>query len=326
MDTETLLITLKKEAARIDRAMHADLAEIESPLLSKVVRHAVFQGGKRVRPLLTVLSARLIGTPPDTISQLAVLFEYLHAASLLHDDVIDHSAMRRGKKTAHTIWGDTPVILAGDYLHARAMFLAGACGGPQCLVVVSRAISAMIEAEFLQMQTVQEKNTSETNYFRILQGKTAALIAAACETGMLHAGGSPAQCEAVRAYGTNLGLAFQIVDDLLDYQGDPGQTGKTVGNDFQEGKITLPLLHTLQRTGRDKRAFLEELLRKSPEKRRQALPRVQPLIAAAGGFAAARKKAEQLVAAAVQELHAFADSEARTTLQDLSRYVLTREK
>ncbi|MEW6501554.1 MAG: polyprenyl synthetase family protein, partial [Thermodesulfobacteriota bacterium] len=258
------------------------------------------------------------------VVSLAMVFEYLHAASLLHDDVIDRAELRRGRETANRLWGNAAVILAGDYLHARAMELAAAHGGIECLHLVSQAVRAMVEGEFLQMRVAAERNDSEANYFAILQGKTAALIAAACEAGIVVAGGTLDQRRALRTYGTNLGLAFQIVDDLLDYLGDPQETGKAVGNDFQEGKMTLPLLLALTDEKRGPR--LLALLAASPGARQASFGEAQALLAASGGLAAARAKAENLIAEAIAALKSFPDNTARQTLTGLACYVLTRNK
>ncbi|MBU0730569.1 MAG: polyprenyl synthetase family protein [Proteobacteria bacterium] len=311
--------------------MRDDLATLEGSLLSEVLEHAIFNGGKRVRPLLTVLAARLAGGPAikdreAEIYRLAMVFEYLHAASLLHDDVIDRAEQRRGQDTANRIWGNTPVILAGDYLHARAMLLAGEIGGVECLELVGRATANMVEAEFLQMKNAEERDGSAERYFAVLQGKTAALIIAACEVGVIIAGGDAIQQAALRLYGTNLGLAFQVVDDLLDYLGDPGKTGKVVGNDFVEGKITLPLIHALEKVDSKDRIRCLALLEKTPEERAAGIPWIQSMIKGSGGFESARKQAEEMIAQATAALHIFADSPEKNILVGLAGYVLTREK
>lgn len=330
MDNNELLALCKAEAAHIDQAMRADLGTIQSSLLAEVVTHGIFNGGKRIRPLLTVLSARLCPVAEkrdeERLRRLAMVFEYLHAASLLHDDVIDHAEQRRGHDTANKVWGNTPVILAGDFLHTRAMLLAGTCGGIACLEIISRTTAAMVEAEFLQMQNARSIDLSEENYFAVLEGKTAALIAAACEVGIVFAHGTPDQGAAMHTYGANLGLAFQIVDDLLDYLGDPRETGKAVGNDFTEGKMTLPLLHTLQKAPAGERDELFRLLAGAPTERAAHIKDATALIDRHGGFEYARETAERLIRTALDKLHLFADSPAREMLAGLSQYVLTRKK
>lgn len=326
MDMNALFDQIKAEAAVIDKTMQEDLASIESPLLQKVLNHAIFNGGKRIRPLLNVLASRLCSKEDETIYKLSIVFEYLHAASLLHDDVIDHADQRRGHDTANAVWGNTSAILAGDYLHTRAMLLAGTIGGEQCLEIISQATSAMVESEFLQMQTAQDINIADENYYAVLRGKTAALISAACETGIWHTGGNKEQAVAMQTYGTNLGLAFQIVDDLLDYLGDPAKTGKIVGNDFQEGKMTLPLIYMLNKAKDDDRNFLLDLLNADGQKRLAQVETVRNLIETTGGFEYAKQSAKDLIDSAINELHIFKDCPAKEILIGLAHYVLIREK
>jgi octaprenyl-diphosphate synthase len=324
-----LMMAIEPEIARINDTMRADLANIGSPLLAEMFGYAVLNSGKRIRPVLTVLSARLTAfpePPPENIYQLAITFEYLHTASLLHDDVIDHADQRRGHASANFLWGNSPVILAGDYLLARAMLLAGTVADAQCLGLIGQALTRMTEAEFLQMETVRTSDRREENYFAILDGKTGALIAAACEAGALVAGASPRQQSAIRTYGNNLGLAFQLVDDILDYLGDPHQTGKTTGNDLHEGKMTLPLIYVLQQGRSEDRLYLEQLLKLKKDDRSAQLERVRAIIESNGGFAYTRKKASQLLATAVAELENFPQGQPRSTLAGLADYVLNRNK
>ncbi|MFA7347904.1 MAG: polyprenyl synthetase family protein [Desulfurivibrionaceae bacterium] len=326
MNSAELLALFKEKSVAIDAVMEADLAIIQSPLLARIIRHAIFQGGKRIRPLLTLLGASLVGDPPADTTRLAISFEYLHAASLLHDDVIDHATLRRGAETANTIWGMEPVILAGDYLHAHAMALASEVGGPAAMALIGRATAAMVESEFLQMHNAQESIISEEKYFQVLMGKTAALIAAACEAGIAHNQGTAGQRAALRTYGTNLGLAFQIVDDLLDYLGDPAKTGKAVGNDFQEGKMTLPLIKTLERADAKDREVLIGLLKEPPQERAEQLPLAHAIMEKYQGFSLARTQAESLLAEALAGLAVFGEAPAREPLTGLARYVLSRDK
>lgn len=330
MDNQELMSFFRGAAAEIDGAMRVDLASVESKLLGEVLQHGIFNGGKRIRPQLTLLCTRLTGgaQAPDKAQtlKLAVVFEYLHAASLLHDDVIDHADLRRGKPTANAVWGVSPVILAGDYLLSRAMTLAGRVGGNEAMAIVGRATEAMVEAEFLQMQSAEERNSSEDNYFKVIAGKTGALIAAACEAGVCLAGGSSEQRAAVRLYGENIGLAFQIIDDLLDYQGDPGQTGKVVGNDLVEGKMTLPLIHVLRQASPEDLRVLEGILAADADERRNRLPEVAALIQKYDGFGSAYRKAGELIEAGLAALGCFAEGRERQILQGLAGYVLSRDK
>jgi len=334
VDQKELLSRMQPDIAKIDAAMRADIAGIASPRLKEILAHAVLGGGKRIRPMLAVLAARLCGPPAPAgqggmepeVFRLAMGFEYLHSASLLHDDVIDRAEQRRGRATANAVWGNPGVILAGDFLHARAMQLVGGLGGVRCLEILSRATIAMVEGEFLQAAIVQQQDFSETAYFQVLHGKTAALIGAACEVGALHAGGNEAQQQAMRAYGEHLGLAFQVVDDLLDYWGDPASTGKAVGNDLVEGKMTLPLLFTLAKAPVHERERLLALLAGEPAARQAGLPGVRTLMEELGGPAYCRQQAEALVGTARRQLLGFPESAALAVLEGLAGYVLTRRQ
>lgn len=327
MTPEELKEIMGREAAGVDRVMAADLAGVGNPLLAEVLRHALLAGGKRVRPLLVLAAARLPGgSVPAGLERLAIAFEYLHAASLVHDDVIDHAVLRRGRETVNQRWGLTTAILAGDFLHARALQLAGTSGGVAALVLISQAIEAMIQSEFLQMAAAEGGDRAEATYFAVLDGKTAALIAAACEAGVLAGGGSPEQGRAARTYGANLGLAFQIVDDLLDYLGDPARTGKSVGNDLQEGKMTLPLIYALARNEGEAQAELAALAGLEPAARAARFERVRTIMEQCGAFAACRARAEALIQEGLAALAIFPAGEAVELLTALAAYVLKREK
>ncbi|MCJ7603619.1 MAG: polyprenyl synthetase family protein, partial [Desulfobulbaceae bacterium] len=260
MNKSELLSLLQPDIEQINETMRNEISQCGNAVLQQILEYALFNGGKRIRPVLTVLSARLCAfsrmpeglaeedelQPPVNLYRLAAVFEFLHGASLLHDDVIDNAGKRRGKPSANSVWDNTQVILAGDFLHTRAMTIAGTVGDHHTLSLIGSATAAMIQAEFQQMQTVQERNLSEKNYFSVLRGKTGCLISAACEVGAYFTEGSDEHQRALRSYGDALGLAFQVIDDLLDYQGDPSKTGKAIGNDFVEGKMTLPFIHALQ--------------------------------------------------------------------------------
>ncbi len=321
------LDNMRPTIEKIDTIMRHDLEVIDNPLLAQVIEYTIFNGGKRIRPMLTVLAAGLCGMDDsEDLYRLSLSFEYLHVASLLHDDVIDHAKKRRGKTAANDVWSNTHVILAGDFLHGRAMRLAGTLGGQDCLDVICQAVAAMVESEFLQLQNAQRQELSEDYYFKVLQGKTASLIAAACETGVIFAAGTMEKRTALAKFGAHLGLSFQIADDLLDYLGDPVKTGKAVGNDFQEGKMTLPLLYALrQNIGKDGDILLE-LLAGTPSQRCSSFEQVRDIIAAAGGFAYAKQQALDLINEALLGLNIFPSSPSKEILALLAAYVLERNK
>lgn len=331
VQAEPLVTAVKEETAKIDACMKADLARLEpttDPLLVEVLRFGLFNGGKRIRPLLVVFAARLCGCADESVYRLGCAFEYLHAATLFHDDIIDNSETRRGKKSVFREFGTIEAILAGDYLHALAMSTVGRMAGKAGLEIFCGATTGMVDGEFMQLRNAAKHTLSELQYHEAIMMKTGLLIAAACEVGAVFAGGTTAQVGALKQYGAHLGCAFQIVDDLLDYQGDPTRTGKAVGNDLMEGKITLPLILTLSCAGEKDRARLLEILSLST---RNALhvAEVSMIIQQYDCFSAARNKAADAVEQALAALQTFPETEVvyeRNVLAGLARYVLAREK
>ena len=332
---EQLMAAIAPQVMQIEQAMHDDLAQGTlgcDPLLVEVLEYGIFNGGKRLRPLLVLLAARLAGkdTNEDTqnVLLLAIAFEYLHGATLYHDDVIDRGDMRRGKPSVVQQFGVIAAILGGDYLHSRSMFLIGSVGGAKALEVFCHATNAMVDGEFLQLRNAENYNLSEDDYFSAVQGKTALLIAATCEIGAMAGGASKVEQKALADYGLGLGTAFQIVDDLLDYQGDAATTGKPVGNDFQEGKMTLPVILALQDASvQDKKRLLHLLAEDKNDNTEFA--EGYALIEKYDGFAASRTKAETIVADAVSGLELFSgedSSKVVLVLRTLADYVLSRNK
>ncbi len=319
---------LAGQAAWIEGLISDDLQAVGDTELLDLLRHALLAGGKRVRPMLVLAASSLVGCsrPQEraAVRGLALAVEYLHVASLLHDDVIDNAEQRRGRPAANTLWGRSRVILAGDYLHARAMTLAGTAAGAEAIAILGQAISRMVEAEFLQHRMAAGRLRSTDAYLQVVEGKTAALIAAACELGALAGGGGASERTALRRYGSKLGIAFQVVDDLLDYLGDPDTTGKQVGNDFAEGKMTLPLLLAMQRASPEEQAHIGRLLDQRGE--RQAFADMQRLVERLDGFARARQQAAAMIDHALAALAPFADSAEKAALTGLARYVLERQR
>lgn len=328
---ESILAAVKEQAERIDSFMRADLARLQpdvDDLLAEVLDYGLFNGGKRIRPLLVVLAARLCGRKDDDAYRLGAAFEYLHAATLFHDDIIDNSATRRGKQSVYRKFGTIAAILAGDFLHAQAMATVGKFSGQAGLEIFCRATTGMVDGEFMQLRNAERHNLSELDYYDAIMGKTGLLIAAACEVGAVYAGGDALQVKALREYGVQLGCAYQIIDDLLDYLGDTGKTGKAVGNDLAEGKMTLPLILAMNKANPGDRARLMEILGDS-EARTQCLSEVCTIISKYGGFAGARERAAAAVEKAAVVLEVFAEKSVgfeRNLLAGLAQYVLTREK
>ena len=246
------------------------LARMQSPveLIPQLAGHLIAAGGKRLRPMLTVASARLCGYEGTRHHRLAAAVEFIHTATLLHDDVVDESDLRRGLATANAVWGNKPSVLVGDFLFARAFELMVADGSLRVLDILSRASAVITEGEVMQLVTANDVATSEGAYLDVIGSKTAALFAAACRIGAVVGERPRSEEEALDDYGRNLGIVYQLVDDVLDYSADQAKLGKTVGDDFREGKITLPTILAYLRGGEEERAFwrrtLEEL-RQEPE-------------------------------------------------------------
>lgn len=328
---ESFMAAVKAEAAKIDEYMRADLAGLQpasDELLLEVLGYGLFNGGKRIRPLLAVFASRLCGNRDEDVYRLGCAFEYLHAATLFHDDIIDNSETRRGKKSVHKQFGTIAAILAGDFLHALAMSTVGRFSGSKGLEIFCNATTGMVDGEFMQLRNATKHNLSELEYYNAIMMKTGLLIAAACEVGAIYGGGTVEQIKALRDYGVNLGCAFQIIDDLLDYLGDPAKTGKAVGNDLVEGKVTLPLILALNSAAeKDKERLLTILA--SRDERSIYIKEVSDIIENVGGFAAAGKKAVAAVENALAALRVFAgpaNRHERDVLEGLARYVLTRDK
>ncbi len=255
-DVETLVRLASADMADVDRLI-LDRMRSEVPLIPALAEHLISAGGKRLRPLLTLAAARLCGGGGENAAKLAAAVEFIHTATLLHDDVVDGSEMRRGKTAAHLIWGSAQSVLVGDFLFSRSFELMVETGSLRALEILSRASSVIAEGEVLQLTRAHDLKLSQSLYLEIISAKTAELFAAAAEAGAVAASADASRAASLRNFGLNLGLAFQLVDDALDYGGQSEVLGKNAGDDFREGKATLPLLLAIQRTAGREDAFWE---------------------------------------------------------------------
>ena len=230
------------------------------PLVGQVSQHIIQAGGKRLRPVLLLLMAKALGYQGQDLHKLAAVIEFIHTATLLHDDVVDDSQMRRGKTTANALFGNPASVLVGDFLYSRAFQMMVECQDMRILDIVADATNVIAEGEVMQLAAAKNTATSEDEYLAVVRGKTAALFAAACEVGPILAHKGKPEIEACRSYGTNLGIAFQLIDDALDYGGTATKLGKNVGDDFREGKITLPVVLAYRRGNEEERHFWKETL------------------------------------------------------------------
>lgn len=236
----------------LDR-MHSDV-----PLISELASHLIAAGGKRMRPLLTLASAALFGYDGERQHKLAAAVEFIHTATLLHDDVVDDSDKRRGKSSANAVFGNDAAVLVGDFLFSRSFQLMVEDGSIDVLKILSDASAVIAEGEIMQLSIANDLSVTEEQYFEIANSKTAKLFAAACEVGARVAGRSDEECCSLRNYGHNLGVAYQISDDVLDYQANEVKLGKSIGDDFKEGKITLPVIRAMEKVSQEEKDFLRK--------------------------------------------------------------------
>ncbi len=253
---------VKLTASDMERVNETILSRTGSDvtMIPEVANHLISSGGKRLRPMLTIAGARLCGYRGEGHLKLAASVEFMHTATLLHDDVVDDSDMRRGKPAARTLWGNEASVLVGDFLLGQAFKMMVEVGSLSCLDVLSTAAAVIAEGEVMQLAAAKNLSTSEDEYLAVIRAKTAALFGAACEVGPLLAGAEKESVTACRSYGVNLGIAFQLMDDVLDYGGTTAKLGKNVGDDFREGKITLPVVLSYRRGDAAERAFWRDAM------------------------------------------------------------------
>lgn len=254
-----MLDLVKNEMEGVNRII-LDKAVSDVELIPELAHHLIDSGGKRLRPMLTIASAKLAGYSGEGHVKLAAAVEFMHTATLLHDDVVDESDIRRGKKSARILWGNQASVLVGDFLLGQAFRMMVDVGSLPALKILSNAAAVIAEGEVMQLAAAKNMATTEDEYLAIINAKTAALFSAAAEVGPAVAGRPIEEQTALRSYGRNLGIAFQLVDDALDYAGDSERLGKSVGDDFREGKITLPVILAFRRGSDEERAFWQRAL------------------------------------------------------------------
>jgi len=320
---ERLATRLADDMARVNALIRARMASEHAPRIPEVTAHLVEAGGKRLRPMLTLATAGLCGYTGDHHIRLAATVEFIHTATLLHDDVVDESAQRRGRPTANLLWDNKSSVLVGDYLFARSFQLMVETGSLRVLDILSNAAATIAEGEVLQLTAAANLATTEAIYLQVIRGKTAALFAAACEVGGVIAGVPTDQSEALRTYGDALGVAFQIADDLLDYGGDAQTTGKNVGDDFRERKLTLPVIKAVADADDAERAFWTRTIEKGDQQDGD-LDEALRLITRHGTMEATRAEAVKWSALARDAMRRLPPHYLRETLIDLADYVVAR--
>lgn len=320
---DRLAALLAPKLSAVNALIAERMASKHAPRIPQVTAHLVAAGGKRLRPMLTLASAMMCGYKGPFDIHLAATVEFIHTATLLHDDVVDESTQRRGRATANLLWDNKSSILVGDYLFSRAFQLMVETGSLQVLDILSNASATIAEGEVLQLTASRDLSTTEAIYLQVVRGKTAALFSASTEVGGVIAGASSEHCKALHDYGDALGIAFQIVDDLLDVTGDSKATGKNIGDDFRERKLTLPFIKAIAKADSAEREFWSRTIAKGTQNE-EDLDHALGLLATHGAIEETRKDALSWAKKAQEAILLLPDDEIRDILHALAIYVVER--
>ncbi len=296
--------------------LHSDVGLVEN-----IGHYIVDAGGKRLRPLLVLLFARALNHRHQSQIDLATIIEFIHTATLLHDDVVDISSLRRGRATANAKWGNAPSVLVGDFLYSRAFQIMVQIGDMDIMSILSGTTNVIAEGEVQQLVNAKDPDVDEERYMNVIHKKTAVLFEAACETAAVIAKGSQQQRESAVKYGYHLGVAFQLVDDALDYDGDPEALGKNIGDDLAEGKPTLPLIYTIRYGDTETGAMIRSAIENGSV---DQLPNIVEAVQKYGGLDYVRQKALEHVEQAKASLDAIPDSPYKSALVDLANFSVER--
>jgi octaprenyl-diphosphate synthase len=314
---------LAEDMAAVNALIRERMASKHAPRIPEVTAHLVEAGGKRLRPMLTLAAARMLGYQGTDHQKLAATVEFIHTATLLHDDVVDESQRRRGRPTANLLWDNKSSVLVGDYLFSRSFQLMVETGSLRVLDILANASATIAEGEVLQLTAAQDLATDEAIYLQVIRGKTAALFSAATEVGGVIAGAPDAQVKALYDYGDALGIAFQIVDDILDYGGSAAVIGKNTGDDFRERKLTLPVIKAVAKATSEERAFWVRVIEKG-DQRDGDLEQAMAILSRHGAMADARAEALAWAGRARQSLDNLPVHPLREMLLELAEYVVAR--
>jgi len=309
---------MKRVNGFIRESLHSDVV-----LINQVANYIVSGGGKRLRPMLLILSARACGYRGEGHVPLAAIVEFIHTATLLHDDVVDESDVRRGKQTAHAVWGNAASVLVGDFLYSRSFQMMVAVNSMRVMEILADTTNTIAEGEVLQLLNLGDPETTVERYFQVIENKTAKLFEAACRLGGVIAGADPKTEEGLARFGRCLGLAFQIADDVLDYDGDDEAMGKNVGDDLAEGKPTLPLILARLAAGEQDRTVIDRAVRSGGD---GSLDEVLAVIRAGGALERAMDAARNQANAALEAIAGMTGSPWLTALEELARYSCGRNR
>ncbi len=320
---ERLRDYLAEDLDAVNRLIRERMASKHAPRIPEVTAHLVEAGGKRIRPMMTLAAARLCGYEGEAHLKLAATVEFIHTATLLHDDVVDESAQRRGRPTANLLWDNKSSVLVGDYLFARSFQLMVETGSLTVLDILSNASAVIAEGEVLQMSAATDIETTEDTYLQVVRGKTAALFEAATEVGGVIAGRPEGEVRALARYGDALGVSFQMVDDLLDWGGAGDDIGKNTGDDFRERKLTLPVIRAIAKADAQERDFWARTIGKG-DQRDGDLEHARTLLQRHGTLEETRAEALRYADIAKSAMAEMPDHPLRDMLSDLADYVVER--
>ncbi|WP_211453572.1 octaprenyl diphosphate synthase [Collimonas antrihumi] len=302
--------------AVIRRQLHSEV-----PLVNQIAEYIISAGGKRLRPVLVLLMARAYGYGGDKHHELAAVIEFIHTATLLHDDVVDESSLRRGRQTANALFGNAASVLVGDFLYSRAFQMMVAVDNARVMQIVADATNVIAEGEVLQLLNMHNPDVSEENYLQVIRSKTAKLFEAAAQLGVLIAGAGDDVIEAAGEYGRSLGTAFQLIDDVLDYSGNAGDIGKNVGDDLREGKPTLPLIYLMENGTPEQRALVRTCIENGDE---QHFNEILAAITSSGALDYTRREAEKAAQRAAAAISGLPNSQFKDSLLQLSAFAVNR--
>ncbi len=321
---EDICVSIRKDLEKVEEFLHSKLySPVE--MVTQVASHIVHSGGKRLRPILCILASRLFGYQGDRAIHLACALEFIHTATLLHDDVIDNATLRRGKASSNALWGNTASVLVGDYLYCKATLIISGDGDFKVLNVITQATAETTEGEVLEIVKSNDFGLSEETYLQIIHFKTARLIAASTHVGALLGRASEADQERLRNYGYHIGMAFQLADDSLDYVSSNEEMGKLIGTDLKEGKMTLPLIHAMRRSSNSERERIQKALQNTLA-HEEDLADIVSLIDKYQGISYTRNKAIEFIQKAKGDLAPYPEGPFKTALIQLADYIIERRK
>ena len=321
LDLPAIQSLARADMESVDTLIRRRLAS-DVVLINQVAEYIIGAGGKRLRPMLLLLSAGALGHRGPDAHQLAAVVEFIHTATLLHDDVVDESDLRRGRKTANAVWGNAASVLVGDFLYSRSFQLMVELQRMEVMQILADTTNLIAEGEVLQLLHVRNPDTDQAAYLGVIERKTAVLFAAATRLGALLAGADAATCDALHDYGLNLGYAFQIADDVLDYASDATTMGKNLGDDLAEGKATLPLIHAMAQSDASTRARLRQIVEHGDA---SGLPEALAAIHACGSLDYSRQCARAYAESAERTLDSLEDNDHVGALRGLARYAVDRD-